>query len=78
MNRLDAANQPRDSDDSLAGLHQAGWSIGDVASHDGAGGLTWLVWGSNGVNLIRTEGVTRDEAWGWAVEQARGLEMLRR
>jgi hypothetical protein len=51
----------------LAGL------IGDVAAHDGAGGLVLIVWGHNGENLIRAEGATRDEAWGRAVEQARTL-----
>jgi hypothetical protein len=51
----------------------SGWSIGDVAFHDGAGGLSWLVSGSNGENLIRAEGMTRNEAWAGAVEQARVL-----
>jgi hypothetical protein len=78
MNPFDPGNQPRDSDEALARLHRAGWSIGDVAFHNGAGGLSFLVWGSNGENLSRAEGATRDEAWGRAVEQARMLGMLGR
>jgi hypothetical protein len=57
-------------------LHRSGWSIGDAAFHDGAGGLLWLVSGANGENLIRAEGSTRSEAWGRALDQARGLGML--
>jgi hypothetical protein len=77
-NRIDQGHDSRDSDDALARLHRSGWSIGDAAFHDGAGGLSWLVWGSNGENLIRVEGATRAEAWGRAVTQARGLGMLGR
>jgi hypothetical protein len=33
---------------------------------------------NSGENLIRAEGTTRAEAWGWAVEQARTLGMLDR
>jgi hypothetical protein len=75
MNRIDQADDPGDVQ-ALARLHRAGWSIGDVASRDGAGRLSWIVWGSNGEDLIRAEGSTRDEAWGRAVEWARGLGML--
>jgi hypothetical protein len=57
-------NLPPHDIEALGRLHRAGWSIGDVAFHDGAGGLTWLVWGSNGENLIRAEGASRDEAVG--------------
>ena len=83
MNRLrqilgDSADQPRDSDEALARLHRAGWSIGDVAFHDGAGRLLWIVSGSNGENLIRAEGATRADAWIHAVEQARTTGMLGR
>jgi hypothetical protein len=78
MNRLDPVNPPRDSDEAPARLHRDGWPIGDVAFSDRAGGLTWLVWGSNGENLIRAEGATRDEAWAGAIEQARALGMLGR
>ena len=76
MNRLDSTERPRASDLALARLHRAAWSIGDAAFHDGRGGLSWLVWGSNGENLIRAEGPTRDEAWARAVERARELGML--
>jgi hypothetical protein len=78
MNRIDHHDAPQLPHDieALAHLHRAGWSIGDVAFRDGAGGLTWLVSGSNGENLIRAEGPTRDEAWGRAIEQARGLRLL--
>jgi hypothetical protein len=75
MNRLDP-DYVQPSDEALARLHRAGWSIGDIAAHDGAGGLSWLVWGSNDENLIRSEGATRDEAWDRVVEQARALGML--
>jgi hypothetical protein len=64
--------------ESLSRLHRAGWSIGDVAFRDGAGGLTWIASGSNGENLIRAEGTTRDEAWARAVDQARAVGMLGR
>jgi hypothetical protein len=36
----------------------------------------WLVTGSNGENLIRAEGRTRDEAWRNAELQAREVGML--
>jgi hypothetical protein len=64
--------------EALGQLHRAGWSIGDAAVRDGAGGLLWIVTGSNGENLIRAEGPTRSEAWIRAVDQARGLGMLGR
>jgi hypothetical protein len=38
--------------------------------------LVWLLWGSNGENLIRAEGRTKDEAWQNAEMQALGLGML--
>jgi hypothetical protein len=48
MNRLDRPDglQTPPDFDVLNRLHRAGWSIGDVASSDGAGGLSWLVWDS--------------------------------
>jgi hypothetical protein len=58
MNRLDPPDDLRPSDEALGSLHRAGWSIGDTAFHDGAGGFTWLVWGSNGENLMWAEGVS--------------------
>jgi hypothetical protein len=72
------SNRTGQADAALARLHRAGWSVGDAAFHDGAGGLSWLVWGSNGENLIRAEGATRDEAWGRAIGQARWLGTLGR
>ena len=69
----DAAEQITEA---IERLHRSGWSIGSVAFHNGAGGLLWLVTGSNGENLIRAEGVTEPEAWLDAIEQARGVGML--
>jgi hypothetical protein len=37
----------------------------------------WLVWGSNGENLIRAKGQTRDEAWRNAEMQALTGGMLK-
>jgi hypothetical protein len=79
MNRVN--RQPSDTPSDivpLSRLHRAGWSIGDVAFRDDEGRLVWLVSGSNGENLIRAEGATRDEAWGRAIDQARALGMLGR
>ena len=76
MNRHHQADEPRTSDASLASLHRAGWTIGDAAFGGIGPGLVWLVSGSNGENLIRAQGATRDEAWDRAVEQARSLGML--
>jgi hypothetical protein len=78
MNRFDPGNQPRDSDEALARLHRAGWSIGDAAFAVVGRGLVWIVSGHNGENLIRAEGPTRDGTWVRAVEQAWGLGMLGR
>jgi hypothetical protein len=58
-------------------LHRSGWSIGDIARWT-PDGPYWLVWGSNGENLIRAEGRTRDEAWRNAEMQAVGLGMTSR
>src|SRR3954465_4116424 len=52
-------------------------SIGDVAGWTPEG-LSWLVWGSNGENLIRAEGRTRDEAWRNTELQARAVVLLAR
>jgi hypothetical protein len=73
MNRLDPPDDLQPLDDALTRLRHAGWSIGDTAFNGGSGGLTWLVWGSNGENVIRAEGVTQDEAWGRTVEMTREL-----
>jgi hypothetical protein len=63
-------------DEAIHQLHRAGWSIGDTAFTTAAGVVAWVVSGTNGENLIRAEGSTRDEAWIRAVEQARSLGML--
>jgi hypothetical protein len=72
--------EPDDPTDPVAEairrLNRAGWSVGDAAYQDGAGGRAWIVSGSNGENLIRAEGATAAEAWARAVEQARWLGML--
>jgi hypothetical protein len=65
------------SDASFLRLHRSGWSIGDVAVTRPEG-LVWLVWGSNGENLVRADGKSRDEAWQNAEMQALGLGMLER
>jgi hypothetical protein len=49
------------SDESFLRLHRSGWSVGDIAGWTPEG-LYWLVWGSNGENLIRAEGRIGDEA----------------
>jgi hypothetical protein len=35
-------------DESLARLHQAGWSVGETAFTTGSGQEVWLVTGTNG------------------------------
>jgi hypothetical protein len=65
-----------DSERCYLALHAAGWSIGDAAFVGSDGSRHWLVSGSNGENLIRAEGVTRDEAWRKALEQARAVGMI--
>ena len=68
---------PNPTDDAVEQLHRAGWSIGSAAFTSGAGGgLTCLVSGSNGENLIHAEGATEAAAWAAALDQARGLGML--
>jgi hypothetical protein len=61
-------------DASLARLHAAGWSAGEVrvlAPH----GPRWLVTGTNGENVIRAEGATQAEAWHRACGQAEAVGM---
>ena len=58
-------------DESFDRLHQAGWSIGETG---GAG--YWLVTGTNGENVIRTQGRTQTEAWYRATLQAEAVGML--
>jgi hypothetical protein len=65
------------ADESFLRLHAAGWSIGDAAYVErGSGVLVWLVTGTNGENLIRAEGTTRNEAWREAVGQALAVGMI--
>jgi hypothetical protein len=72
--------RPREDPDPIAEalhrLHRAGWSVGDAASRDKAGWRIWIVSGHNGENLIWAVGATAAQAWGGAVDQARGLGML--
>jgi hypothetical protein len=75
---MSQTDEPDAVADAFHQLHRAGWSIGDVAFHDGVGGCVWIVSGSHGENLIQAEGETRAEAWARAVEQARSLGMLGR
>jgi hypothetical protein len=55
-------NIVRKSDKLLRVLHKAGWSIGDTA-FGGPGGLTWLVYGTQGGYELRAENSVRTEAW---------------
>ena len=64
------------SDDSFRELQRAGWTVGDTAAC-GTGGLTWIVTGTNGENVIEARGKSQSEAWWQAREQARLLGMLR-
>jgi hypothetical protein len=75
---MEATDEPDPIVEAIRRLRRAGWLVGDAASRDGAGGLLWIVTGSNGENLIRAEGPTRSGAWARALEQARGLGMLGR
>ena len=63
--------------EALHRLHRAGWSIGSTAFASASGDLVWAVDGWNGENVIRADGATEAEAWRAAIEQARGLGMLR-
>jgi hypothetical protein len=58
-------------DESCNRLRRASWSFGWVGD-----GFTWQVSGSNGENLLRAEGATRQEAVWKACEQARAVGML--
>ena len=57
-NRIDQTDDCDPIEESIAQLHRTGWSVGDVAFHDGSGRLTWIFSGSNGENLIRAMGRT--------------------
>jgi hypothetical protein len=63
-------------DDCLAQLLASGWSVGDTAFTTETRELVWLVWGTNGENVIRAEGPTQAEAWRMACDQARAVGML--
>ena len=76
MNRLPITPDPIAV--ALGQLHRAGWTVGQFATSSEAGELVWVFTGSNGENLLRAEGATAAEAWGRAVEAARGLGMLGR
>jgi hypothetical protein len=58
-------------DASLARLHAAGWSVGEVVY-----GSTWFVSGANGENVLRAEGTTQSEAWHQACLQGAAFGML--
>jgi hypothetical protein len=58
-------------DESRDRLHGAGWSLAEVGA-----GLTWLVDGTNGENLLLARGASHAEAWWRACEQARALALL--
>jgi hypothetical protein len=73
----DSTDRLTDSDLALLRLRRAGWSIGDAA-FAGPDGIAWLVSGTNGENLIRAWGPTRDEAWRESVGQAAAVGMLGR
>jgi hypothetical protein len=60
---------------ALIRLRRCGWSVGDTA-FSSPHGTTWLVFGSNGENLIRAMGATQSEAWAEAERQAREVGML--
>ena len=58
-------------DESYDRLHRAGWSVGDVGT-----ATAWIVSGTNGENMVYTEGKTRAEAWYKATLQAEAVGML--
>jgi hypothetical protein len=63
------------ADTALIRLHRSGWSVGETA-FSGPHGSTWVVFGSNGENLIRATGATQSEAWTEPERQAREPGML--
>jgi len=56
----------------LARMKRAGWSV-SARSMLTDRGLVWWVDGARGTTRIHAEGITREEAWQRAVEQARNL-----
>ncbi|MHC5540118.1 hypothetical protein ACYOEI_18010, partial [Singulisphaera rosea] len=65
------------ANESSARLRQAGWILVEAAEF-GINVHHWVVSGSNGENLVRSEATTRDEAWHGACQQAATLGMLGR
>jgi len=65
-----------DEIDCLKLLHAAGWCVGDTAFVTQAGKLSWLVYGTNGENIVRAEGETRAAARRAAWCQAGAVGML--
>jgi hypothetical protein len=55
----DEAVDDYDVDHCLEQLHAAGWSVGDTAFVTEAGTLSWLVYGTNGENVVQGKGETR-------------------
>src|SRR5262249_37340479 len=56
-------------------LHQAGWSIGSIASKGTDGKFTWQVSGTNGENKIHVTCPTEVEAWEAALKSANEVGM---
>lgn len=73
---VEAASLPT-ADESSGRLRLAGWTIAEAADF-GMNVHHWIVTGSNGENLVRSEATTRDEAWHGACQQAATLGMLGR
>jgi hypothetical protein len=61
-------------DEILFTLHRCEWSIGDNAFGEGPD-CTWLVFGSNGENLVRVEDPDRAVGWCMAFLQAQATGM---
>ncbi len=67
---ITAANAAQDR------LNEAGWffTVSTIIGFDGL--VTWIVSGTDGVNLIRVDGASREEAWISAFEQTQRLVFL--
>jgi hypothetical protein len=63
------------ADELFSLLHRAGWSIGDTVFSN-AGGMYWLVYGTQGGYEIRSEDADRGEAWKKACRQAEALGLI--
>jgi hypothetical protein len=63
------------SDELFSLLHRAEWSIGDTSFSD-AGGVYWLVYGTQGGYKILAEDADRGEAWKKACRQATELGLI--